>query len=141
LDSKLAIQVHSNFKSKFICFDSESSTSQKWEHMMGIDEHLQASILSGVIDKFRGASNYLNDRPQKPAPATCTLVCRVKSRKDCLDQQALINSEEDFAAHFKSESISRATHLVVGSVTYGAEAYCVVTHDKKEDENVDRRLK
>ena len=77
LDSKLAIQVHSNFKSKFICFDSESSASQKWEHMMGMDEHLQASVLSGVIDKFRGASNYLNDRPAVSNPAKIVWTCRL----------------------------------------------------------------
>ena len=134
-ESKLSIQVESDFKLNLICLDFESS-SRKWEHM-GIDDHLQASVIAGVIEKFRGSSNYLNDRPQ-PAQSTRTFVCRVKSRKDSLDLKTL-NNQEDLAAHLDGP-ISQATHLVVG-VTYGAEAYCVLTHDfsKKEEDREDDR--
>ncbi len=54
--------------------------SNKWEEHMNLDEHMQASVLAGFIDDYRGASKYLEDR-WKPNNITRTLVCRFKSRK------------------------------------------------------------
>lgn len=96
---------------------------------MGLDDHLQASIVTGLINKFSGASNYLND-PSSPSQVTQTLVCRTKSRKERLDLQNLLQQSplrlpDSMDAEME---LPKATHVVVG-IVYGAEAYCVLSQD------------
>ncbi len=110
---------------------------------MNLDEHLQASVVAGLIEKYQGASNYVNDR-WNPAQATKTLRCRVLSKTESLHIKKLIESEVPFLLKDEQEMRkSEATHVVVG-VVYGAEAYCVLTQDlngKEEDpEDVEENL-
>jgi hypothetical protein len=96
---------------------------------MGLDDHLQASIVTGLITKFSGASNYLND-PSSPSQVTQTLVCRTKSRKERLDLQNLLQQSplrlpDSMDAEME---LPKVTHVVVG-VVYGAEAHCVLSQD------------
>ncbi|EFX66159.1 hypothetical protein DAPPUDRAFT_263566 [Daphnia pulex] len=56
-----ATRVDEKFKLKCKLPDSDSSSS-KWENM-GLNEHLKATVLAGLINKYRGACNYLNDKP------------------------------------------------------------------------------
>ena len=93
------------------------------EHI-GLDMHLQASVMAGLIDKFRGASHYIND-PTNPMQITKTLIYRMKERKEHLDLNKLDMS------HLLKES--EATHIVVG-VTYGTEVYCVLSLDAASDD-------
>ena len=123
-----ATQVKAEFKLNLIRPDSKFSN--KWQHM-GLDDHLQTSIVAGLIDKFRGASHYINDQ-MNPSQATQTLVCRTKSRKERLDLPALLeNNPLRFPNSTEAGvdwSLPKATHVVVG-IVYGAEAYCVLTQD------------
>lgn len=123
-----ATQVKAEFKLNLIRPDSKFSN--KWQHM-GLDDHLQTSIVAGLIDKFRGASHYVNDQ-MNPSQATQTLVCRTKSRKERLDLPALLqNNPLRFSNSTEAGvdwSLPKATHVVVG-IVYGAEAYCVLTQD------------
>ena len=124
-----ADKLVNDFKKFMLELSCEESAKSNWE-VMGLDEHLQASTMAGLIGKYRGASNYLNDK-KNHSQVSKTLVFRAKSRKERLD-----------AKHFQMEDVRRileetnATHVVVG-VTYGVEAYCVLTQDldiKCEDE-------
>lgn len=63
-------------KPKLVCLES----SNKWENMK-LDSHMQASLMVGLIDKFRGASNYLKD-PAELSQVTQLLIFRIKERKD-----------------------------------------------------------
>jgi hypothetical protein len=97
---------------------------------MGLDDHLQASIVTGLINKFSGASNYLND-PSSPSQVTQTLVCRTKSRKERLDVQTLLQQMSPLRLPDSMDAemeLPKATHVVVG-IVYGAEAYCVLSQD------------
>ena len=86
---------------------------------MGLDKHLQASTMAGLVSKYRGASNFLNDKTNS-SQASRVVILRAKSRRESLI--------------FPTEAVTRlleetkATHVVMG-VTYGAEAYCVFTQD------------
>ena len=103
---------------------------------MRLDEHMQASIVAGLVDKSRGASNYLSEKPN-PMQVTRVLVCRTKSRKEWLDLATVLEHNasripqphEDGSEDVKLPS---ATHVVIG-VTYGAESYCVLVHDLGAD--------
>ncbi len=95
----------------------------KWKHM-GLDKHLQISIAIGLIESYSGASCYLNDR-LNPMQASKTVVLRVESRNERLDFQSLIKKDVPF---IPEDGTTEATHIVMG-VTYGAEAYCVLTKD------------
>ena len=99
---------------------------------MGLDEHLQMSTAAGIIDKYKGASNYLNDRPG-PAQAVRVLVCHIKSKMECLDLATLINED---VPRIEVDGKTKATHVVTG-ITYGAEAYCVICQELK-GEKIDR---
>ena len=118
--------VDDKFTVKLSCPDSESANN-KWE-LMGLDEHLQASTAAGIIDKYRGASNYLNDKTN-PYQASRVLVLKVKCKKERLNLQHL---SVDGIPHLVETT--KATHIIVG-ITYGVEAYCVLTQDL--DNNVD----
>ena len=117
-----------DFKLKLLRPDSE--TTNKWEHM-GLDEHLQASTLSGLIDysKLKGAVHYLSDKSHPSQQVTRTLVCRATSMKKHVDPRGLNSS------HVSSLSDGKATH-VVARIVYGAEAYCVLAQNfNKSDPN------
>ena len=107
---------------------SDFIINSKWD-LMGLDKHLQVSIMGGVIDKFHGASNYAND--SSPL-VTQTLVCRAKSRGDILDLETLISQNKP---HLHCSKEDEATHVVVG-VFYGAEVYCVLSNDLDDDEEL-----
>ena len=107
------------FNVNLIIADSES-VSDKWK-AMGLDQHLQVSTMVKLIDKYRGASNYLNDRSY-PTQVNKVLALRAVSKIERLNVQNFVDAE-----YVKLHS-THATHIVV-SVTYGAEAYCVLTCD------------
>ncbi|XP_057374125.1 uncharacterized protein LOC130695026 isoform X2 [Daphnia carinata] len=109
------------------------STSNKWQNM-GLKEHSQASFMAGLIENDRGAAKYLIDRDGF-SEASQVFICRAKSRKLRLDYQTLISQDVPCLQDFGEEKNSKMnpTHVVVG-VTYGAEAYCVLTLES--DENV-----
>ena len=89
--------------------------------LIGIDDHLMASTLSGIIDKINGAANYLNDWP-KSSQVTKILALHVISKIERLSIQNVVDPE------YAKSQMKKATHLVVG-VDYGVEAYCVLTRD------------
>ncbi len=102
---------------------------------MGLDEHLQASILTGLLDKLKGASHYINDRSNSNSQVTRTLICRTAIKKEHLDLPTLLNHN---VPNISLEGkLPDATHVVVGTA-YGAEAYCVLAQDVK-DEDEDAR--
>ncbi|KAI9556599.1 hypothetical protein GHT06_016389 [Daphnia sinensis] len=115
------------------------STSNKWENM-GLNEHLQASVIAGLIEKYRGAGKYLSDR-SSPSEVRQVLICRAKSRKVRLDLQTLINQDVPCLVASpeqveSSTSQTLPTHVVV-EVTYGAEAYCVLALETEENARED----
>ena len=91
------------------------SSKNKWE-LFGLDDHLKASAMSGLIDKFTGASNYLNDKTRSSSQVSRILVIRTITVRQRLN---LLNPV-DFEV-VKSNATS-STHAVV-AVTYGLEAY------------------
>ena len=115
-----AMQVKETFELRLLSNQhSDFVISNKWEYM-GLNKHLQISVMAGLFDKYKGASNYVNDQPS-PSHVTKTFACRAKTREEHLDVNIL--------ARQKIPSLKeQATHVVVG-VFYGAEAYCVFTHD------------
>ena len=122
-----AIQVDDEFQLKiFSCVTSESFS--KWEHM-GLNEHLQASTVAGLIETYKGASLYLSDRAS-PAEATRTLVCRTISKTERLDLPTLLNHNVTPV----DDGLPAATHVVVG-VLYGAEIYCVLVQNIQDEDS------
>ena len=122
------IQVDSEFKVKMKCCTAIDPWN-KWDHM-GLDGHLKASTVAGLIDKYKGASKYLNNR-LNPGQVTLTLVCRIVARKECLDWLKLPN--ELTISDGQEEKMPDASHVVVG-VVYGAEIYCAIADDFYGDE-------
>ena len=130
-----ATQVHEKFKLELNCEDL-NYLQNKWD-IMNLSEHLQASTAAGIIDKFRGASNYLKDKTSL-SQIELVLVLRAKCKEEVLDIRYL--STKNNSRHINE---TKATHVVVG-VTYGAEAYCVLTQDlgtklNEEDARVEAR--
>ncbi len=120
------LKVNAEFKLKLTC---QYPASNRWEHV-GLDQHLQLSVVAGLINKLRGASYYLKERAN-PTETNRILICCVKSRKDQLDLPTLLQQGARIPA------LPDATHVVVG-ITYGAEAYCVLSKqldDNYEDED------
>ncbi|KAI9556598.1 hypothetical protein GHT06_016388 [Daphnia sinensis] len=133
-----AMKENNNFSLKFECSDS-SSMSNKMENM-GLDEHFLASFMAGLIEKPRGASKYLSSCCSS-SQAAHVLICRAKSKVVRLDLQHLAIQDvkllHDTWTKTKSpKTKANPTHIVVG-VTYGAEAYCVLTQDLKDAETDD----
>ena len=95
---------------------------------MGLNQHLQASTVAGIINKYRGASLYLSDRTST-AQATQTLVCRAISMTERLDLPTLLNHNVPAI----DGPLPNATHVVVG-VLYGAEIYCVLAQDIQDED-------
>ena len=118
--------VHSFELSFFGKQVSDNVIKNKWE-LMGLDKHLQVSVMSNILNPSIGASNYASDR----SDINRTLLCRTKSREERLDLKALVSQKiPSIPADRKEE----ATHVVVG-VYYGAELYCVLCNDLDENEN------
>ncbi len=113
---------------------SEFMINNKWD-LMCLDNHLQVSVMSGIIDQFHGASNYVNER-QDPELITQTFTLRAKSRDVLLDLPTLLRQKIPPLPELVEEN-EQATHVVVG-VFYGAEAYCVLTNDPDGDESIKR---
>ena len=109
---------------------SDFIINSKWD-LMGLDQHLQVSIMAGVIETFQGASNYANDS-SNPALVTQTLACSFKSRGDILDLESLVSRDKPHLHCSNEDGKEEATHVVVG-VSYGAEVYCVLTNDLDGD--------
>jgi GTP-binding protein EngB required for normal cell division len=108
---------------------------------MGLDDHLKATVIAGLIEKYRGAVGYLNHR-QGLEQVSRTLICRISKWQENLDigLPTLFNKKTPLN-HGSGEDISPKseicpTHVVTG-ITYGVEAYCVLTqelNDNKKDE-------
>ena len=121
-DLDLATQSKDKYEVKLSLVDTDSN---KWEEHMSLDEHTQSTVLADLIGNYCGASRYLEDT-WKPTEITRTLVCRLKSQKKTLNLQKLICKEDQ--VQFNPE----ATHVVVG-ITYGADAYCVLSQNLDEE--------
>ena len=104
---------------------------------MGLDNHLQDSVMAGVIDKLDGASNYANDSSNPSAFTSQTLACRAKSKEEILDLKTLLRQKEPHLHCSKEDEKDEATHVVVG-VFYGAQIYCVLTNDLGDEEEESR---
>ena len=91
---------------------------------MGVDEHMQATILSGIFDKLKGASHYLTDRCNPSTQVTRTFIVRAVTKKERLDLPTLLNHNTPTVP----VKLPDATHVIVG-IFYGAEAYCVLSRD------------
>ena len=105
--------------------DADFSINSK-KDSMNLDCHLEASIMADLIEDFKGASNFINDRPVS-GQVTSTFVWTGLSEEEYYDDF------ENFDFRFllpdgKDEQKPEATHLVV-SVVYGAQAYCVFSQD------------
>ena len=103
---------------------SDIVIKNKWE-LMGLDKHLQVSVMSNLFGQYVGASNYVNDL----SDVTRTFLCQTKSREERLDVKTLISQK---ILPVPADLKQQATHVVVG-VIYGAQTYCVVNHDNNED--------
>ena len=99
---------------------------------MGLDKHLQASTLAGLVDSsmFEGAANYLKDKTN-PSQVSRTLVCRVISKKEGIDMHPLLSHITADGPVKRQKTKQKATHVITG-IVYGAEAYCVFTQDFDE---------
>ncbi|XP_046639892.1 uncharacterized protein LOC124321020 [Daphnia pulicaria] len=133
-----ATRIDDQFRLELELPDSES-TSNKWENM-GLDEHLKATVIAGLIEKYRGAVGYLNHR-QGLAQVSRTLICRISKWEENLDITTILDNKTPLNHASGDEKPSPKleicpTHIVAG-ITYGAEAYCVLTQElngNKEDE-------
>lgn len=108
----------------------DSESSNKWQDVMGLDDHLKISIMAGLIEKFSGANNYLTLNKPDFTRVTRTLACRVTSKKVSLDLNEWYEKFIDFCASNGEIANSQieATHAVV-EIIYGVEAYLVVSQD------------
>ena len=110
------------------------TSKNKWE-FLGLDEHMKASTLSGLIDKFKGASNYLNDKTK------FSQVSRVLSLR-AVTVRKILNLLNPVDYEAVKSIATKSTHVVVGA-TYGLEAYCVFFQDldnKESREDADETL-
>lgn len=125
------------------------SKSNKWDQM-GLDEHLKASTVAGLIKDYRGASSYLTmERPNSTYEATRLVKFKVKSKSKRMNVYAWVNlwriigTENQECVRSFHQNLQGITHAVVG-VDYGAEAYCVLSQvfdEKKENRSqVEERL-
>ena len=132
--SSLQMTTRNEAGFKLKIFRPDSETSNKWENM-GLDEHMQASTLVGLVDSSnsKGAVNYLKDKANL-SQVTRTLVCRTMSMAEYVDMQTIVNHSVPPATD-EQETMPKATHVIIG-IVYGAEAYCILTKDfNKADPN------
>ena len=125
------------------------SKSNKWDQM-GLDEHLKASTVAGLIKDYRGASSYLTmERPNSTYEVTRLVKFKVKSKSKRMNVYAWVNlwriigTENQECVRSFHQNLQGITHAVVG-VDYGAEAYCVLSQvfdEKKEKRSqIEERL-
>ena len=114
---------------------SEESDFKINTKLMGLDDHLMASTMAGLIQP-NGASNFINDQSNREE-ATLTFVWSGTSWEESYaDLKALVRQ-----AKIDGQPKSDATHLVVG-VLYGAQIYCVMSKDvRKGDDNPRKEAK
>uniref|UniRef100_A0A0P5JII0 Uncharacterized protein n=1 Tax=Daphnia magna TaxID=35525 RepID=A0A0P5JII0_9CRUS len=133
-NAESAIRVEHKFDLEFM----HSTSKEKWE-IMGLNEHMQATVVAGLIDKYGGASNYLNDQPIV-TQVTHTFGCRVQSKQEkihCLEtyfNSYLPNNAEDL------KITTEATHIVT-NIIYGAEFYCVLAEDMEDGREIDEDVR
>lgn len=101
--------------------------SYKFEHV-GFRYHMQMSVLSGLIHKFQGAGNYLNERDNPMMEVPRTIVSRVTFKEEFLDIPTLKRN----IYRLPTDGTIRPTHVVVG-ITYGIESFCVLSHKLNAD--------
>ena len=106
---------------------------------MDLDNHLLASTMCGLVSDFKGASNFIND---KPDPSQVTLSYNWTGKLWVESYKDLKNLVDQNIAHCQvnntQQTKSEATHVVV-SVSYGAQIFCAFAKDlngKEEDEVV-----
>ena len=57
-----ATKVKKNFELRLLSDrHSDYQIKSKWDHTC-LDKHLQVSVVTGIIDKFHRASNFINDK-------------------------------------------------------------------------------
>ena len=125
LDFESEIQIEEEYSVNLSIANPDSSKN-KWE-CLSLDEHLKASTVSGLIDKFTGASNYLNDK-KISSQVSRVLVLQAVTVK----QRMHLLNPVDYET-VKSDA-TKSTHAIVGT-TYGLEAYCVIFQDLDEKES------
>ena len=119
MDFESEIEVEEEYSFKLNIANPKYSKS-KWE-IVGLDEHLKATTMAGLIDKFIGASNYLNDK-NSSSQVSRVLVLQTVAVKQRLNLLNPVGFE------VVKSIATNSTHAVV-AVTYGLEAYCVIFQD------------
>ena len=127
------------FESKWTQCSEEEFSNKVNTESMDLDNHLLASTMCGLVSDFKGASNFINDKPE---PSQVTLTCNwtgklwlenFKDLKNLVDQNI-----PQWQVANNTETRTEATHVVV-SVLYGAQIFCVLAQDvigKEKDEEV-----
>ena len=128
-----------DFTSEWTKCSAEAEFSNKIKtDNMDLDNHLLASTMCGLIGDFKGASKFIND---KPDPSQVTITCNWTQKLWVERHKDLPNLTNKNIAHchtVNTKTNSEATHVVV-SVLYGAQMFCVFAQDvkgKEEDEQV-----
>ena len=81
-----ANNIHQEFDLNFFGQEvSDYAIRNKWE-LMGLDNHLQVSVMSNLFEEFIGANNFSTDM-QDPSHVTKTFVCQTKSHEERSEQQ------------------------------------------------------
>ena len=95
---------------------------------MGLDDQMMASMVTGLIEDYKGASNFINYH-SNPEDATLTFIWSAISWEESYkDLRAVVlQNVADFPAN---DRVPDATHLVVG-VFYGAQIYCAISFDEE----------
>ena len=124
-----------DYRFKVRLLHSEDSDFKINTKILGLDDHLMASTMAGLIQP-NGASNFINDQSNREE-ATLTFVWSGTSWEESYaDLKALVRQ-----AKIDGQPKSDATHLVVG-VLYGAQIYCVMSKDvRKGDDNPRKEAK
>ncbi len=121
---KAATHTQYNFDLRIVGKEQSDYLISNKQDLIGLDKHLQVSVMASLFHEYLGASNYVNDNPD-PSNVSQHFVCRIISREEGLDLKTLISQK---MPSLTVDERKQATHVVVG-VFYGAEAYCVLTHD------------
>ena len=124
-----------DYRFKVRLLHSEDSDFKINTKILGLDDHLMASTMAGLIQP-NGASNFINDQSNREE-ATLTFVWSgVSWEESYADLKALVRQ-----AKSDGQPKSDASHLVVG-VLYGAQIYCVMSKDvRKGDDNPRKEAK
>ena len=95
---------------------------------------MQMGVLTGLVHKFRGASKYLEER-KNPLEASRIIVCRVTYKEELVHAPLI---KKSVIQRLPFDGTVKATLVVVG-ITYGAEAYCILSHKLDEIDDQDAR--